>query len=217
MALRLSDHATEIKAKIKNDLLLMKSSKSWYLLDKSENQEIALYSRKEMAAILHTSIFVEITEKLISAAIFRKEHYFCLKDENSYKEFWTESGLAFLKNILVISKQEEDDYIAHHYFVEDSLGIDQMVSAIALRYNEIFLEEDEETKKESTVRNFITGSWGSFQLKNKEDFDKYLTILYGLRRDIEQKKTIYGRSKENDEKIVLPLIDDTIEFEEIMP
>ena len=182
----------KIKAIIGEDSFVIKNSKTWYLIDEIEEQNFKLYLQKEVASILHTRNFTDTTQKLIDMGIFTKEHYFSIRDGNDRKgnpiirELWTTKGVDFLKELFVITREEEVFFIAHYYFIEESLGENEMFEEIAGRYTIRFPEEN--PKRASIVKNYLIGSWGSFKSKDKEEFDKYTIIMEEIKEEIENKE-----------------------------
>ena len=204
----------EASIRLRNDLFMIQQQKKWYLVEEEVNKKTRIYSRKEVAKILKTSKFTDLTINLAKMGIFSLAHYFCFKNQKkkNLDEFWTDDGIDILKDLLIISKEEEEEYIAHYYFVSEMIGEKEMFSVITERYNKMYPNDPREAL---SVENYMSSSWGSFSSKNKDSFDKFFTILKKLKDDIEEEKDIYWLNNESKKEELL-IFSNQITYEDML-
>lgn len=163
------------------DYLIQRVGGTWQLF--VEEHEIILYNAKEVGSILKTRRFLEETKRLIELGTFNETHYFKSNIKKN-RMFWTGRGLSILKNIFLITGEEEKVFSSYFHFVSDCMSELCMIKEVEKRYN---IRNPEERKSNSLIRAYLLHGWASFEKKDKKSFAEYVSILKDIKDDIEKK------------------------------
>jgi len=144
---------------------------------------VSLFIESEVVEILSTKDFIQKTKHFLEDGTFDFRDCVTAPWGKKVRYFWTMQGLNKLKEIYLIPEETEKEFCALYFFLSESIGDVPLSRTIASRHN---LEFPHRQRKDTTIKAFLSASWGNFAKKDKQHVEDVVRQMRVIKLEIEE-------------------------------